>query len=105
DVFSSDLFWVFNWQIVSRRIARVSPRIDLPLWKSMLSEAVPLGSGLVLRQVAGQSAVLILVWLVDAIALGLFSGPYRILLGIRTISMAFALPLFPAMIRSAQNTE
>jgi O-antigen/teichoic acid export membrane protein len=99
------IFWFFNWQIVSRRIARVSPRIDLPLWKSMLSEAVPLGSGLVLRQFAWQADVLILAWLVDAIALGLFSGPYRILLGMRTISMAFALPLYPAMIRSAQGTE
>jgi len=99
------IFWFFNWQIVSRRIARVSPRIDLPLWKSMLSEAVPLGSGLVLRQFAWQADVLILAWLVDAIALGLFSGPYRILLGMRTISMAFALPLYPAMIRSAQDTK
>jgi len=54
------IFWFFNWQIVSRRIARVSPRIDLPLWKSMLSEAVPLGSGLVLRQFAWQADVLIL---------------------------------------------
>jgi len=99
------IFWFFNWQIVSRRIARVSPRIDLPLWKSMLSEAVPLGSGLVLRQFAWQADVLILAWLVDASALGLFSGPYRILLGMRTISMAFALPLYPAMIRSAHGTE
>jgi O-antigen/teichoic acid export membrane protein len=99
------IFWFFNWQIVSRRIARVSPRIDLPLWKSMLAEAIPLGSGLVLRQFAWQADVLILAWLVDASALGLFSGPYRILLGIRTISMAFALPLYPAMIRSAQGTK
>jgi len=99
------IFWFFNWQIVSRRIARVSPRIDLPLWKSMLSEAVPLGSGLVLRQFAWQADVLILAWLVDTTALGLFSGPYRILLGMRMISMAFALPLYPAMIRSAHGIE
>jgi O-antigen/teichoic acid export membrane protein len=99
------IFWFFNWQIVSRRIARVSPRIDLPLWKSMLAEAVPLGSGLVLRQFAWQADVLILAWLVDASALGLFSGPYRILLGVRMVSMAFALPLYPAMIRSAQGTK
>ena len=99
------IFWFFNWQVVSRRITRVSPRIDLPLWKSMLSEAVPLGSGLVLRQFAWQADILILAWLVDATALGLFSGPYRILLGMRTISMAFALPLYPAMIRSALGTK
>jgi O-antigen/teichoic acid export membrane protein len=98
------IFWFFNWQIVSRRVARVSPRIDLPLWKSMLSEAVPLGSGLVLRQFAWQADVLILACLVDATALGLFSGPYRILLGMRMISVAFALPLYPAMIRSAHGT-
>jgi O-antigen/teichoic acid export membrane protein len=99
------IFWFFNWQIVRWRVARVSPRLDLPLWKSMLSEAIPLGSGLVLRQFAWQADVLILAWLVNATALGLFSGPYRILLGMRTISMAFALPLYPAMIRSAQGAE
>jgi len=51
----------------------------------MLAEAVPLGSGLVLRQFAWQADVLSWHGLVDANALGLFSGPYRILLGIRTI--------------------
>lgn len=69
----------------------------------MLLEAVPLGSGLALRQVAWQADVLILMWLVDANSLGLFSGPYRILLGARMLSMALALPLYPAMIRSAQG--
>lgn len=97
------IFWFFNWWVVSARVVRASPQIDLPLWKSMLLEAVPLGSGLVLRQFAWQADVLILVWLVDANALGLFSGPYRILLGARMFSMAFALPLYPAMIRSAQG--
>ena len=61
-----------------------------------------LGSGLVLRQFAWQADVLILMWLVDANALGLFSGPYRILLGLRMVSMAFALPLYPAMIHSVK---
>ncbi|HXY02688.1 MAG TPA: flippase [Terriglobales bacterium] len=98
------IFWSFNWWIVSSRLVRASPTVDLALWKSMLFEAVPLGSGLVLRQFAWQADVLILVWLVDPNALGLFSGPYRILLGARMLSMAFALPLYPAMIRSAQGT-
>jgi O-antigen/teichoic acid export membrane protein len=101
---ASLIFWFFNWQIVSWRVVRASPRIDLALWKSMLAEAVPLGSGLVLRQFAWQADVLILMWLVDANALGLFSGPYRILLGMRLVSMAFALPLYPAMIRSTEGT-
>jgi hypothetical protein len=35
----------------------------------MLAEALPLGSGLVLRQFAWQADVLILMWLVDANAL------------------------------------
>ncbi len=101
---SSIIFWFFNWRIVSWRVVRASPRIDLAVWKSMLIEAIPLGSGLVLRQFAWQADVLILMWLVDANALGLFSGPYRILLGLRLVSMAFALPLYPAMIRSAEGS-
>jgi O-antigen/teichoic acid export membrane protein len=100
---ASLIFWFFNWQIVSWRVVRASPTIDLALWKSMLAEAVPLGSGLVLRQFAWQADVLILMWLVDANALGLFSGPYRILLGLRMVSMAFALPLYPAMIHSSEG--
>jgi O-antigen/teichoic acid export membrane protein len=101
---SSLIFWFFNWRIVSWRVVRASPKIDLALWKSMLAEAVPLGSGLALRQFAWQADVLILMWLVDANALGLFSGPYRIVLGMRLVSMAFALPLYPAMIRSTEGT-
>jgi O-antigen/teichoic acid export membrane protein len=101
---ASLIFWFFNWRIVRWRVVRASPKIDLALWKSMLAEAVPLGSGLALRQFAWQADVLILMWLVDAKALGLFSGPYRILLGMQLVSMAFALPLFPAMIRSTEAT-
>ncbi len=101
---ASLFFWFFNWRIVSWRVVRVSPRIDFALWKRMLFEAVPLGSGLVLRQLAWQADILILMWLVDASALGLFSGPYRILLSVRMFSMAFALPLYPAIIRATLGT-
>jgi O-antigen/teichoic acid export membrane protein len=100
---ASLIFWFFNWRIVSWRVVRSSPKIDLGLWKSMLMEAVPLGSGLVLRQFAWQADVLILVWLVDANSLGLFSGPFRIVLGLRLVSMAFALPLYPAIIRASEG--
>ena len=61
----------------------------------MLSEAVPLGSGLVLRQFAWQADVLILAWLVDASALGLFSGPYRILLGVADDFHGICAPAVP----------
>lgn len=100
---ASLIFWCFNWQVVAWRVIRVTPQIDFSLWKSMLKDAVPLGSGLVLRQFASQADVLILMWLLDANSLGLFSGPYRILLGLRMFSMAFALPLYPALIRAAQG--
>ncbi len=101
---ASLIFWFFNWGVVSWRVVRVSPKIDFALWKFMLQEAVPLGSGLVLRQFASQADFLILMWLVNANALGLFSGPYRILLSVRVFSMAFALPLYPAIIRSTEGT-
>lgn len=101
---STLIFWFFNWRVVSWRIVRVSPHVDWALWKSMLMEAVPLGSGLVLRQLAWQADIMILIWLVDASALGLFSGPYRLLLGARMFSMAFALPLYPPIIRATQGT-
>ena len=100
---ASLMFWFFNWRIVSWRVVRVSPRIDFAVWKRMLFEAVPLGSGLVLRQFACQADILVLMCLVDTSQLGLFSGPFRILLSVRMFSMAFALPLYPAMIRSAQG--
>jgi O-antigen/teichoic acid export membrane protein len=94
---ASLIFWFFNWQIVSWRVVRASPTIDLALWKSMLAEAVPLGSGLVLRQFAWQADVLILVWLVDAIALGLFSGPFRILIGMTLLSAVLTVPSTKSM--------
>ena len=99
------LLWFYYSQVVGWRFGlRVSLRRDVALWKSMIGEALPLGGGLLLRQIGWQLDSLLLFWLVDPYSVGLFGGPYRLLLGIRVLSMILIFPLYPGLVRLAKDS-
>src|SRR5207244_8620537 len=98
---SNVLLWNFYHIIVSRLYARVPLRVDLSLWKSLLIAALPMGGGVMLRQLALQLDILILTWMTNLTTVGLFSGPYRISMALRTIPQNLALPLYPLYSRPA----
>ena len=98
---SNVLLWNFYHIIVSRLYARVPLRVDLSLWKSLLIAALPMGGGVMLRQLALQLDILILTWMTNLTTVGLFSGPYRISMALRTIPQNLALPLYPLYSRTA----
>jgi O-antigen/teichoic acid export membrane protein len=99
------LLWFYYAQVVGWRFRLwVSLQKDLPLWKALVGEAIPLGGGLLLRQIGWQLDSLMLFWLADAYSAGLFGGPYRILLAVRLISMILVLPLYPALVRMAKDS-
>jgi O-antigen/teichoic acid export membrane protein len=95
------LLWNFYHIIVSRLYARIPLRIDLPVWKSLLIAGLPMGGGVMLRQLALQLDILILTWMTNLTTVGLFSGPYRISMALRTIPQNLALPLYPLYSRTA----
>ena len=98
---SNVLLWNFYHIIVSRLYARVPLRVDLSLWKSLLIAALPMSGSVMLRQLALQLDILILTWMTNLTTVGLFSGPYRISMALRTIPQNLALPLYPLYSRTA----
>jgi O-antigen/teichoic acid export membrane protein len=98
---SNVLLWNFYHILVSRLYARIPLRIDVPLWKSLLIAGLPMGGGVMLRQLALQLDILILTWMTNLTTVGLFSGPYRISMALRTIPQNLALPLYPLYSRTA----
>ncbi len=98
---SNVLLWNFYHIVVSRLYARIPLRIDVSLWKSLLIAALPMGGGVMLRQLAFQLDILILTWMTNLTTVGLFSGPYRISMALRVIPQTLSLPLYPLYSRTA----
>ena len=98
---SNVLLWNFYHLVVIRLYARIPLRIDLSLWKSLLIAGLPMGGGVMLRQLALQLDIIILTWMTNLTTVGLFSGPYRISMALRTIPQNLALPLYPLYSRTA----
>lgn len=95
------LLWNFYHFIVARFYAPVPLRIDVPLWKSLIVSALPMGGGVMLRQLALQLDILVLTWMTNLTTVGLFSGPYRISMALRVIPQTLSLPLYPVYSRTA----
>ena len=75
---ANSFLWGFYHLMVSRFYAKVPLNFDVPLWKELIRSALPLGSGVMLRQLALQLDILVLTWMSNLTTVGLFSGPYRI---------------------------
>lgn len=101
---SNLLLWLFYHLVVSIRHFR--PRIswNIPVWKELIREALPLGGGMVIRQTAWQIDILLLTWLSGMVEVGLFSAPYRIVMAVRLLPLVLALPLFPVFARLGQES-
>jgi O-antigen/teichoic acid export membrane protein len=98
------LCFYFRWVVV-RRYSRPKMRIDLPMWKYLLTNSIPVGGATMVRLLAQQVDVMILSWLSDLRTVGLFSGPYRISMALRFIPQTFAIPLYPMYSRLAMRPE
>ena len=95
------LLWNFYHIVVTHLYARIPLRFDVALWKSLLSAALPMGGGTMLRQLALHLDILVLTWMTNLTTVGLFSGPYRISMALRVIPQTLALPLYPLYSRTA----
>ncbi len=98
---SNVLFWNFNHILVSRLYTKVRLQVDLPLWKELFFSAIPMGGGVMLRQLAMQIDIFVLGSMTDMKTVGLFGGPYRLSWALRTIPQTLSLPLYPLYSRTA----
>jgi O-antigen/teichoic acid export membrane protein len=98
---SNVLLWNFYHIVVSKFYARSKLQVDLSLWKALLLSALPMGGGVMLRQLALQLDILVLTWMTNLTTVGLFSGPYRLSMALRTVPQTLSLPLYPLYSRTA----
>jgi O-antigen/teichoic acid export membrane protein len=98
---SNILLWAFYHTLVSRFYTKVKLQIDLPLWKELFFSAVPMGGGVMLRQLAMQIDIFVLGLMTNMQTVGLFGGPYRLSWSLRTIPQTLSLPLYPLYSRTA----
>ncbi len=101
---SNLLLWAFYHLLVSKFYTKVKLRIDLPLWKELFFSAVPMGGGVMLRQLAMQIDIFVLGLMTNMQTVGLFGGPYRLSWSLRTIPQTLSLPLYPLYSRTAHLT-
>jgi len=94
----------YRW-MVARRYGVPKTRIDLPMWKYLLTNSIPVGGATMVRLLAQQIDVMVLSWLTDLRTVGLFSGPYRISMTLRFIPQTLAIPLYPMYSRLAVDPE
>jgi O-antigen/teichoic acid export membrane protein len=97
--------WAFYYLLVTRFYLRVHLVADRALWKKLIVTALPMGGGVMLRQLALQADVLVLKSMANFSAVGLFSGPYRIGMALRMAPEMLALPLFPLYSRLAVESR
>ena len=103
--FANFFQWIFYHVLVTRRYTGGRMHRDLGLWKSLIWEALPMGGGMALRQLAWQLDIFLLKYLADPVSLGLFSGPFRILTGMTLLPAAFTISLFPLLVRLARDSR
>ncbi len=99
--FSNMLLWTFYHFLVSRFYTKVTLRIDFALWKELFFSAVPMGGGVMLRQLAMQIDIFVLGLMTNMQTVGLFGGPYRLSWSLRTVPQTLSLPLYPLYSRTA----
>jgi O-antigen/teichoic acid export membrane protein len=100
-LFSNLFMWTYYHFLVSKFYTKVKLKIDLPLWKELFFSAVPMGGGVMLRQLAMQIDIFVLGLMTNMQTVGLFGGPYRLSWSLRTIPQTLSLPLYPLYSRTA----
>jgi O-antigen/teichoic acid export membrane protein len=98
---SNILLWNFYHILVSKFYTKVKLQVDWPLWKDLFLTAIPMGGGVMLRQLALHIDIFILGLMTNMTTVGLFGGPYRLSWSLRTIPQTLSLPLYPLYARTA----
>ncbi len=93
-------WWFYRWK-VHRDYGRPRMSANFTVWRALIRDSVPLGAANVVRLLAEQADVIILALMAGTVAVGLFSGPYKISAGLRFLPQALILPLIPFYSRSA----
>ena len=95
------LQWAICRWIVVRRYVEPYWRINVSDWAYILRESTPFGVASAARLLGEQADVTVLAWMAGLSAVGLYSGVYRITMGLRFVSQAMIIGVFPVYSRAA----
>jgi stage V sporulation protein B len=87
--------------VVIHRYQRPRIRLNVPRWKYLLADSVPVGVSALTRTLGDQSDLFILSWLTNLRATGLYSGPFKLATTLRFVSQPMMIVLFPIYSRVA----
>ena len=90
---------VLAWKLpAAHRLVPVRPRIDVPQWRAMLREAVPLSIGFGLATVYVKVDGVLLSHLAGFEAVGVYGVSYKFIDIVHFVSTAVTLPLVPLLV-------
>jgi O-antigen/teichoic acid export membrane protein len=92
---------VVGMWINSTRFTLPKFRLDLERYKEYMREALPVGIGLIIASVSVRIDIVLLGFLQSSDVVGAFSGPYRIVDAVGSMSAVLIVVLFPIMARRA----
>ncbi len=110
-----ELFWanmiavvvkliVGTW-VTSTRFTLPKLHLDWGMYKKYVLQALPVGVGLIIAGVSIRINIVLLGFLQTSEVVGIFSGPYRIVDAVTSMSAVLIIALFPVMARRARVGE
>jgi O-antigen/teichoic acid export membrane protein len=96
--------WLYYYLIIRWRYFKPKSYFDKSKWWFFIREAFPLGVATTLRNFTWQVDILILSALTTAMAVGIFSAPYKIIAAMNQFTITLALALFPLFSRLAKKS-
>lgn len=88
--------WIVRAKYLRPRLA-----FDFRVWRYLVSNAAPLGLSNALQLIAEQADVSVLAWFAGLSAAGLYTGAYKISIGLRFVPTVMVLAIFPIYSRAA----
>ncbi len=103
-LFAAILNWTILFAWVRLCYVKTIWCFDLPYWRFLIRQALPLGLGLMLRRMTTHADTLLLTLLASAMAVGLFSSAYRVTQMLEVAFLALSGVLFPVFSRLAEQS-
>jgi O-antigen/teichoic acid export membrane protein len=102
---ANGFLWVYYLAVLEVRHFHPRLQVDLPLWKELLRDSLPLGVTVILRRISLHVDVLILTFFGMTAGAGYFSAAYKLIQALTLIPFTLAQVLLPVFSRMARSDD
>jgi len=95
----------FLFYIFSRQFGRIRLRFNLPLWKSLVRRALPMGAAFIMIQVYYNCDILMLGFMKEEEVVGWYSAAYKLIFLVLAFIPIFINVIFPLMSKYYQESR